>query len=329
VAALEAVVAASVPGDGLLSAARSLLARGNLLQLASEQGVLILHAGRGQQHAASLPSVRLDHAYGSVLVALEQESGESNLGDARWHDYEGDARLLAWTLAHESLVSALAQLTGHEFLPAAFLTAGGDLERLWLALIFRDHQGALLQGWLALSPAELRTLAARQEWTRDATYPALVSDATSLSLRLIMAGRTLDAASVAALKPGDVLLVGHEADCEGRLQPDEDTVRNIYGLPAGWAVQRRQGEWTISNRPLIAVGSDTARPLFLLTRLTLGLDDVGALRPGSTLHYDAPLVGSTVGIMLGGRRFGEGVLVALGDWLGVRIVQREGEHGLQ
>ncbi|SFR94177.1 hypothetical protein SAMN05216570_0944 [Dyella sp. OK004] len=328
-AALEAVVAASVPGDGLLSAARALLARGNLLQLASEQSVLMLYAGRGQQHAASLPCVRLDHAYGSVLVALEQESGESNLGDARWQDYEGEARLLAWTLAHESLVSALARLTGHELLPAAFLAAGGDLERLWLALIFRDHQGALLQGWLALGPAELRTLAARQEWTRDATYPSLVSDATSLSLRLIVAGRTLDAATVTALKPGDVLLVGHEADCEGRLQPDEDTVRNIYGLPEGWAVQRRQGEWTISNRPLIAVGSDTARPLFLLTRLTLDLDDVGALRPGSTLHHDAPLIGSTVGIMLGGRRFGEGVLVALGDWLGVRIAQREGEHGLQ
>lgn len=328
-AALEAMVAAAVPGDGLLTAARALLARGNLLQLSSGHGVLILHAGRGQQHAVSLPCVRLDHAYGSLLVALEQESGESSLGDARWQDYEGDARLLAWTLAHEALVNTLAQLTGHELLPTTFLATGGDLERLWLALVFRDPQGAALQGWLALSAADLHTLAARPEWTRDAAYPALVSDATSLSLRLIVAGRTLDAATVAALKPGDVLLVGHEADCEGRLQPDEDTARHIYGLPEGWAVQRRQGEWTISNRPLIAIGSDTVRPLFLLTRLTLALDDVGALRPGSTLHHDAPLVGSTVGIMFGGRRFGEGVLVALGDWLGVRIAQREGEHGLQ
>lgn len=58
-------------------------------------------------------------------------------------------------------------------------------------------------------------------------------------------------------------------------------------------------------------------------RLSMGLDDLGQLRPGSLLQVDGALVGATVGIMLGGRRYGEGTVVRLGDWLGVRIAQKD------
>ena len=328
-AAIEAVSAMSPPGDGLLAAARTLLSRGNALSQAGAAGVLTLHAGRGQRHAAGLPCVRLDHAYGSLWLALEQERGDSPLGDVRWQDYEGDARLLAWSLAHEPLVEALNGLVGQVALPTGFLPIGGERDKLWLGVHWQGHDGATAHGWVGLTEADVRTLAARPEWRRDAAHPAVIGDLDSLSLRLLLPGRALDAAAAAALAAGDVLIVGLEADVEGRLQPDEETARHVFGLPDGWPVQRRQGEWTISNRPLLAFGHDAARPLFLVTRLSMSLDDLGALRPGSLLHADSALVGATVGIMLGGRRFGEGTVVRLGEWLGVRIAQREGEHGFQ
>lgn len=317
------------PGDGLLAAARALLSRGNALTFGNDAGVVTLHAGRGQRHAASLPCVRLDHVQGSYWLALESEQGQSPLGDARWQDYEGDARLLAWSLAHEPLVNALNHLFGQEALPVAFLPMAGERDKLWLAVAWRGHDGAAASGWVGLPESQVQALAARPEWKRDPAHPALIGDVAALSLRLLFPGRALDAATIAALAAGDVLIVGQEADVEGRLQPDDDDARHVFGLPEGWPVQRRQGEWTVSARPLLAFAQDAARPLFLLTRLSMSLDDLGALRPGSLLHVDGALVGATVGIMLGGRRFGEGSVVRLGEWLGVRIAQREGEHGLQ
>lgn len=328
-ATAEAMTAALPPGDGLLAAARALLARGNVLTQAAASGVLTLHAGRGQRHAAGLPCVRLDHAGGCAWLALEQEHGPSALGDARWQDYEGDARLLAWSLTHEGCIGALAGLIGQELLPAAFLPLGGERDKVWLAFAWQDHDRSVARGWLGLGETDLRALAARAGWSRDPAYPSLLGDVASLALRLVMPGRSLDAGTIAALKTGDVLVVGQEADCEARLQPDDETARHVFGLPEGWAVQRRQGEWMISQRPLLTVGNDASRPLFLLTRLNLGLEELSALHPGSVLAHDGALVGATVGIMLGGRRFGEGTVVRLGEWLGVRIAQREGEHGLQ
>jgi hypothetical protein len=329
VAAIEAVSAMTPPGDGLLAAARALLSRGNALSYAGADGTTTLHAGRGQRHAAGLPCVRLDHAYGAVWLALEGEQGESPLGDARWQDYEGDARLLAWSLAHEPLVQALNHLIGQEALPAAFLPIGGERDKLWLAVAWQGHDGTAASGWAGFAEADVLALAARPEWRRDAAYPAVIGDAASLPLRLLLPGRPLDAATAAALAAGDVLIVGQEAEVEGRLQPDEEAARHVFGLPEGWAVQRRQGEWVVSSRPLLAFAHEASRPLFLVARPSMHLDDLGALRPGSLLHVDGALVGATVGIMLGGRHFGEGSVVRLGEWLGVRIAQREGEHGFQ
>jgi hypothetical protein len=321
--AMEAVPAIPPPGDGLLAAARALLSRGNVLAYADAIGVLTVQAGRGQRHAAGLACVRLDHAHGSCWLALEQERGESPLGDARWQDYDGEARLLAWSLSHEALVGALGALLGQDALPAAFLPIGGERDKLWLKLLWQEHDGGTVGGWIGLAETDLRALAARSEWRQDPSTPALIGDLAALSLRLVVPGHALDAAAAAALAPGDVLVVGHEADCEARLQPDDESARHVFGLPEGWAVQRRQGEWQIAQRPLAALGNDAARPLFLLTRLQMSLDDLGALRAGSVLQVDGALVGATVGIMLGGRRYGEGSVVRLGEWLGVRIAQRD------
>ncbi|WP_284321359.1 FliM/FliN family flagellar motor switch protein [Dyella acidisoli] len=317
---------APIPGDtseALREAARALLARGNTL-LQSVHGTLELRAGVGHQgHAAALPCVALDSAQGRLRVALEREQVASPLGDAHWQDYAGEARLLAWSLAHELMLNALGHVFGGGFVATGFLPACTDVECLWLVLSWRDENDQWLQGWLGLGPTEARQLTASADWKRDPAKLAMLGDAAMLTLDLALQGAALDSATVSELALGDVLLVSDGADCNARLQPDQDTSRRMFGLPSGWAVQRRQGQWTIAAKPLLSTAVDAHRPQFRLTQLSLSPEEAGALQPGSVLSYDTALLGNTVDIVLGGHRFGDGVLVALGEWLGVRITHKD------
>src|ERR1700756_2067549 len=144
------------PGDtreALSEAARALLARGNVL-LQKDHGSLELRAGVGQRHATTLACVCLDSAQGRLRVALEREQIANPLGDARWQDYVGEARLLAWSLAHEPMLEALSRVFGGGFMATRFLDAGADVESLWLALSWHSEDGQLLQGWLGLGVVE-------------------------------------------------------------------------------------------------------------------------------------------------------------------------------
>lgn len=308
--------------DALREAARALLARGNVL-LKNIHGTLELRAGVGQRHAATLPCVGLDSAQGRLRIALEREQITSPLGDAHWQDYEGEARLLAWSLAHEPLLDALGDVFGGGFIATRFSPSSTDVESLWLALSWRDEHNRLLQGWLGLGSVETRLLTACADWKRDPSILAMLGDATVLTLDLAFHGCVLDPTTVPALAPGDVLLVSDGAECDARLQPDADTSRRMFGLPSGWAVQRRQGQWAIVAKPLLSTPADSHRPHFRLTQLSLSPEEVDALQPGSVLSYDGPLLGNTVDILLGKHRFGDGVLVALGEQLGVRITHKD------
>lgn len=311
------------PGEALNDAARTLLARGNTL-LQQVHGSLELRAGVGQRHAAALPCVVLDSAQGGLLVALEREPAASPLGDAHWQDYAGDARLLAWSLAHEPLLAALSHVFGGGFAPTRFVAGNVGVACLWLALTWRNEDGQLLQGWLGLGAVEARLLAGNPDWKRDPSTLSMLGDASALTFELILQGRALTAATAAALATGDVLMIGLEADCDGQLQPDQDTARSMFGLPPSWAVQRRQGQWTIAVTPQASTVVDPSRPRFRLARLSLSPAQVGLLQPGSVLSHDASLLGNTVDILFGERQFGEGVIVALGEWLGVYITH----HGM-
>ncbi|HEV2679038.1 MAG TPA: hypothetical protein VGV14_00915, partial [Rhodanobacter sp.] len=114
---------------------------------------------------------------------------------------------------------------------------------------------------------------------------------------------------------------------EGRLQPDRDKARDVFGLPDGWTVRWQQGQWTVTARPVLTSAVEPSRPQFLVTGLSLLLEELGRLQPGSVAIAGTALIGCTVGIVLHGHRFGEGVLVGMGAWLGVRITHREGDHG--
>jgi len=300
---------------GLREAARVLLERGNRCR---HEG-LDLGTGSGQRHAAALPCARLEHAYGELLLALESEQGDSPLGDAHWQDYEGEARLLAWSLAHEALLDALCRLFGGALLPVALLTAGVP-DRLWLTLAFDDGAGGRLQGWLGLGTAEARRLADSPLWRRDPARWSLLGDVEAVLLQLRLQGRPLAPETAASLQTGDVLLLGDEHDLQARLRPDPAMDGQLFGLPPqGWAVRRAQGRWTIAEEAALASALDPQRPHFTLARLSLAPAQLAALGPGSVLTWDAALPGCAADIELQGRRLGAGEVVTLGGLLGVRI----------
>lgn len=314
--------------ENMRETARVLLAKGNGLQQEDEAGVLELRAGTHPPPTGAQQRVALESPAFNLSIRLEQEQGASPLGDLRWHDYEGEARLLAWSLAHEDALNALSQLFGCALLPTAFRPDSPD-GLLWLELTWRTHAGDEQRGWLGLTREAIQPLADSQGWKREPGRLSTIGHIDAVTLNLIAPGRLLDASSIADLAVGDVLLMGTEADCEGRLQPDREKTKDIFGLPDGWSVRWQSAQWVVAGRAALTSSVDPARPRFLITSLTIPLEEVSLLQPGSVAIQEASLIGNAVGIVLHGRRFGEGVLVGMGAWLGVRITHKEGDHGFR
>jgi hypothetical protein len=314
--------------ENLRETARVLLAKGNDLKQEDDAGVLELRAGTNPQPSATHPQVVLESPACKLSVVLEQERGASALGDLHWQDYEGDARLLAWSLAHEDLLASLSQLFGSALVPTAFRSGAPDGQP-WLELCWRDHANGEQRGWLGLTREAVRPLAESLEWKRDPGRLSTIGYVDAVTLNLIVPGRLLDLSSIAALAIGDVLLMGTEVDCEGRLQPDREKARDVFGLPDGWVVRWQHGQWMVTAKAVLNSSIESTRPQFLITSLTVPLQEISRLQPGSVAIQEASLTGSTVGIVLHGRRFGEGVLVGMGAWLGVRITHKEGDHGFR
>lgn len=312
--------------EDVREAARILLARGNHLRQQHGGNTLELAASTAQPQVSGSSCIRLEYPGGDLMLALEQERGPSPLGDLHWQDYEGEARLLAWALVHEPLTDALATLFGGAVVPVAF-QARTDTKQFQLELVFRTGTENEQRGWLGLECAAIRHLGSLADWKLDSGRLATIGEIEAITLNLLVPGRPLEAVSAADLVPGDVLVIGTEGECDGRLQPDREQARDVFGLPEDWAVRWQQGRWTVIARPLLSSDVDAARPQFLLTGLTLRLAELVALQPGSIAIEQAALIGSPVGILWQGRRFGEGELVALGAWLGVRILHKEGDHG--
>src|SRR6187402_458796 len=86
-----------------------LLVAGERLLREYDDGRIELQSDIAQQAPHAATAV-LAHASGRITLALAGEHGSGALGDRNWHDFAGDARLIAWTLAYESLVAHLSDL---------------------------------------------------------------------------------------------------------------------------------------------------------------------------------------------------------------------------
>ncbi|MEN1941234.1 type III secretion system cytoplasmic ring protein SctQ [Luteimonas sp. MJ174] len=197
--------------------------------------------------------------------------GPATAGDddarLRWSDQAGRARILAWSLAHETTLRRLSEWLGVSMLPAldgSDGTDGGDATgapALWLRVHIDDEPGDGEQGdavhdgdggdppaaasppvaattaWLRVPIAWLRPLAARAEPPYEHDPPPDAGRWRALQAPVsLLLPVTVPMRDWRALRPGDVLIAGRRgrppacvARAAGRDWP-------LAPAPTGWTV---------------------------------------------------------------------------------------------
>lgn len=311
------------------------------------------------QHPPHATTVVLTHAHGRVQLIITAEQGSAAIGDRTWHDFSGEARLLAWSLAYETLLGQLSDLLGVPLLPVELLPAPPASSGVWhwVALRFDAAADSHCEGLLGLDRAILDAVASADGWDRDDAGAAARSGRSDMPLpcRLRLPAQMLPAATVRALEPGDVLLIGQRAAAIADLRLCADTGEAGFDLRHAWAVgasaegitiMRALTEGELRNEtmnddlplepesPADAESVDvrnaiTLRVELLLDTLDLSLAEIDRISAGQILHLAQPVDGARVTLRANGKVFGSGELVSLGELLGVKITRIGDARGLQ
>ncbi|MBB1473356.1 type III secretion system cytoplasmic ring protein SctQ [Luteimonas sp. MC1782] len=286
-----------------------------------------------------------------LALHVEGAAGDADDGRMRWSDHSGRARVLAWSLAHESLLMRLSEWLGVSLLPVVD-DAPGDATTalaapgLWLDVAIEDDAPlpddaapaappARTRACLWLPAAWLHRLAARAEPAHDGEPPKGAGRwrALPVAVSLLLAAPPLSAGDWRALRPGDVIVAGRSS------QP------HVIARAAGqdWPLAPAAGGWSVRGTPIptamyqedstmtdhegspTAADADPARRLpvrleFELGRSELSVGELADLQPGHVFPLATALEGANVAIRANGRDVGRGELVAVGDTLGVRLV---------
>lgn len=312
------------------------------------------------QHVPHATTVELGHAHGRIRLVLTAEHGSAAIGDRTWHDFDGDARLLAWALAYERLLTQLADVLGSPLLPVELLPAPGAAADLWHWVGFEHAHGerASSSGLLGLDRAMMEALAAAPGWVReDSSATASRRDAVPLPCHVSLAPLWLPAAGLRGLEPGDVLLAGHRdavlatlrlCACTGVPSIDHRHAWLAACGSEGLAITRPLTEAELRNDAMTEDTSieptpdeDSApdetdvrdtipvRVDVVLEALQLSLGELAGLGAGQVLSLAQPVDNATVSLRANGRVIGSGELVSLGELLGVKITRIGGDNGFQ
>lgn len=323
---------------------------------------------RGDQHSRwrLLPPrgggtewVALDASSGRIWISIRADHWLADIGPLSWRDHEGEARLLAWALAHEELLAHLETWLGEALRPAIIAErpeAGGHIALTWSALRAQPAAPAPARGGLLLPHAALRALLESECWQtavpgRDALRRLALDARLDISLGVPPIGGN----QLRAFREGDVMVVGGAQRCwqalelsvrgrrlwRGRYLGDgRIRVAATRSLPpdAGAVAMSANDERPAADQappPEPAAGEDAAAPAgtdggtdlgALPVRLSLDLGNVempmselGALQPGYVFELGEPLDGAPVTLRANDRVIGRGELVLIGDELGVRL----------
>ena len=272
----------------------------------------------------------------------------------RWSDHAGRARVLAWSLAHETTLRRLSEWLHSSLLPVlddAGDAVDADTPAMWLTVRIEDAPAndddadpPTTTAQLRLPATWLQALAARAEppheddpvpdagpW-RELPVPVSLQFPITLAMR-----------EWRALRPGDVIVAGHRGQpptCIARAAGRDWPLAPAAG---GWAVQgtpvpsptfnedlpmneaeQQDGGVPPDEAPAPAE-PDPARSLpvqlgFELGRTEMSIGELADLQPGYVFPLAAALEGSNVTLRANGRIAGRGELVAIGDTLGVRLL---------
>ncbi len=338
-------------------AATRLLASGDRLVRTDGPTRLELRADVAQ-HAPHATTAVLTHAHGRVQLILTSEQGSAAIGDRTWHDFTGETRLLAWSLAYETLLGQLVEVLGTPLLPVELLPAPPAPANVWHWAGFRfDGDGSHCEGLLGLDRTTLDALASASGWDRDDGDAAARTGRSGIPLpcRLRLPAQMLPAATVRALQVGDALLIGQRAAAITDLRLCADTGESGFDLRHAWAasasaegmtITRDLTEAELRNETMsqdppfehdqladedVADVRDaiTVRVELLLDTLHLNLSEIDRIGAGQILNLAQPVEGARVTLRANGKAFGSGELVSLGELLGVKITRIGDVRGFQ
>ena len=263
-----------------------------------------------------------------------------------WSDYQGRARLLAWSLAHETSLMRLSEVIGVSLLPLEQGATQPDpaTDAVWLAFS-SEHAGNAggvpLRGALRVPVAWLARLQARAEPVyEDEPLPAIGAfQALPVPVLLGFDGPRLAPADWQRLRPGDVVVIGN-----GRMPPMQARAAHclwpLAAAPDGWRIASAAQalpsppEHSTMNDESPNDTGDGAAPdsgeaiarnmpvqlAFDIGRVEINIGDLAALQPGYVFALPANLEGANVTIRANGRATGRGEVVAVGNTLGVRLL---------
>lgn len=289
----------------------------------------------------------------SATLLLRADAAHATaVGDRDWSDYHGTARLLAWALAHEPLVDALSLLLGEPLRPLV-LSTPERIPPYHVGLSLRREGAPVMRATLALERTHFDTLARALQPTPESPLP--VDVAVSLSIRA--AGPSVDAARLARVDAGSVFVIGARGALRcfavaGALRWDLERAEHGFEV-ASISLPANDATKSMNDASPPSAGSDTAKPEsapaeggtgadaaqavgaipvaieFELGRVELTLAELGQLQPGYVFPMSTAIEGRNVSIRANGRVVGHGQIVAVGDTLGVRLVDWRGGDGLQ
>jgi type III secretion system YscQ/HrcQ family protein len=328
--AIDATAAAQL--RQLFGAARTLR-----LRLAQEELCLRL----GSPTTRPLEFVELSSVDGALVLGLYGDRFRDAIGEREWWDYEDAARTLAWTLAHESLLAGLAQLFGTPLLPQTFRQADAPLKAppggavLGFGLSAGDGRGA--QGQMALPAALLQRLAEHDGWQTGASANILGWAGLPVQARLSLQGPCMALSDLRAIASGDLIALGPGATqwsalllrlcgadvserCWRALWDGQRLVVSGVGTPQESYLEHAMNQTENAAQPAPIDELNVALDLDLgAIRLSLG--ELAALQPGYVFEWPVRLDDARVVLRANGQAIGRGELVAVGEVLGVQVLE--------
>ncbi len=211
------------------------------------------------------------------------------------------------------------------------LAAGATGERLaTLAFALEPAGGgAPFHARLHLSPESLEVVAAVLERSPLALHPA---DALPMLLVCRVGSTVLGQGEIAALRPGDFVLLARTAVDRGevqlRLGPatafrarlEHETITILGGPSRAMSDDAVSGDGRVEVEPAPDLDSVPVTLIFELGRLAVPLGELRALGEGYAFDLGRDLR-SPVDIVVGGKKIGSGELVQIDERVGVRITR--------
>jgi len=275
------------------------------------------------------PAMLLRGSQTELALSISDESLCERIGEREWWDYEGQARPLAWTLAHHRLIEGIGQLLGEPLMPSGFaagttLPPADPLTTLVLGFSVASSDGRTAAGALRLSTTMVARLAAHPGWQRPDPLGTAWSQLPA-RLRIELQGLPFDLAELKAAEIGDVLVLGRRAQCLKAMTVVATSPRADAPLRLWSAVASAEGV-TISSGassppPKSQLGSLERLPLdFELATLSVSLAELASFKPGYQIKVPGSALGARAGIRVRDTRIGYGELVSVGGTLGIQLL---------